>query len=67
MALRQVEVKFKIWIDEVDSRLNRGRLRNEMSLFAQHMLEAYDSTLVDATVDGELMKYPMMPDENNIN
>ncbi len=62
MGLKQVEVKFKIWVDENGSRLSRGRLRNEMSLFAQHMLEAYDSTLVDATVDGELIKYPLMPD-----
>jgi len=67
MALRQVQVKFTVWVDEVGSRLNEGRLRNEMSLFAQHLLEAYDSTLVDATVDGKDIKYPLMPGENNIN
>ena len=67
MALRQEEVKFTDWVDEVGSRLNKGRLRNEMSLFAQHLLEAYDSTLVDATVDGEDIKYPIMPGENYMN
>lgn len=64
MALRQVEVKFTVWVDEVGSRLSEGRLRNEMSLFAQHLLEAYDSTLVDATVDGKDIKYPLLPDDN---
>lgn len=65
--LKLVEVKFKVHINEPGGRLNRATLRDEMSLFAQHLLTAYDETILDGEVDGEQIRYPMLPDENRIN
>ena len=62
-----VEVKFKVYINEPDGQLNRATLRDEISLFAQHLLTAYDATVIDGKVDGEDIKYPLLPDENRIN
>ena len=65
--LKLVEVKFKVHINEPGGRLNRAILRDEMSMFAQHLLTAYDETILDGEVDGEQIHYPMLPDENRIN
>lgn len=65
--LKLVEVKFKIHINEPGGRLNRATLRDELSMFVQHLLTAYDETIIEGDVDGAQIKYPLLPDENRIN
>lgn len=69
MSVRKVTVTFDIHVQDActpGSRLTVDRLRNELSLFNQHLLEAYDETVIDPKVDGKDVYYPTMPSEHFI-
>ena len=62
--MKKIKVEFSVHVyEDGKTRFNEGRLRAELSLFAQHILEAYDETLLDLKAGDTQIHYPQMPNE----